>query len=175
MFKNQLAIRENYFKTNGGEYEIESCYAAYEAYIEIAKDKEGNAIKNRDGSERYFAIDDLSVITLKEDIVVKKIKDDLFKVVYSVNDELVERVERDGKHFYFPVGNEKITTLAKETVVTKRGDFYHIPSIKGLVIVDEKIIESPKVVSVRKFKTDDHKAEAEKIVKNFHSHKKEEK
>lgn len=169
MFRNRLAEHETYVKGNNGQYDVDRSYAVYEVFIEPMRDKNGEIIKGKDGNDRYYPIDDLSLNKLNAPALTKKIREDLFKVIYEVNGDKVEKVERDGKRVYYVVNEEKISTIPAGTQVVIKGDYIHIPSEIGYVIVDERDIEHPKVVGVRKFKTEDHKAEAEKIVKNFHS------
>lgn len=167
MFKNRLANEEKYVKDNLGNYDVASSFSIYEVYLEVAKDKEGNPLTNKDGSLRYYAVDDLSISTLKGNVKVKKINDTTFKKVYDVNGDAVEKMERDNKRVYFVVEEDRITSLDAGTEVIARGEFFRIPNEKGYVIVDEKDIEHPRTVYARKFKTDNHEEEAKKIVKNF--------
>lgn len=171
MFKNQLANYERYSKNNASEYVVESSYSVYEVYIELSRDKEGNPLKNKDGSDRYYPIDDSYITKLSEDTIVKKIRDNYFKKIYRVNNENVELTEHDNKHMYFVVNDDKITTLPKDTLVVSKGETYRIPNEIGYVLMDEKDIEHPRILAVRKFETDDHKAEAEQIVKGHHHNK----
>ena len=164
MYKNKLASHETYYKTNGN-YEVETSLSVYEVFIELSRDKDGNVMKNRDGSDRYHALDDSSITLMAEDKLVKKIRDGFYKDIYQVNDEYVEKVERDGKRAYYPVKEDKLFTLTKGTKVIIKRDTYRVPSEVGYVLMDERDIEHPRMVAIRKFKTDDHKAEAEAIVK----------
>ncbi|MCQ2087187.1 MAG: hypothetical protein MJZ37_03845 [Bacilli bacterium] len=164
MYKNRLANFETYYK-HMGNYEVETSLSVYEVYIELAKDKDGNFMKNRDGSDRYYALDDASISTLDSDKLVKVIREGFYKDVFQVNGEYVEKVERNGKRAYYRVEEDALTTLAAGTKVVARNGTYRVPSEVGYVLMDERDIEHPKMVAVRKFKTDDHKAEAEKIVK----------
>lgn len=172
MYKNKLATHETYVKKMG-TYEIETSLSVYEVFIELSKDKDGNVMKNRDGSDRYHTIDDALIVALASDVLVKVIREGFYKDVYQVNGEYVEKVERDGKRVYYPVDESKLTTLVAGTKVVSRNGTYKVPSEIGYVLMDERDIEHPKMVAVRKFKTDDHKAEAEKIVKGK-SHKEDE-
>ena len=165
MYKNRLANYETYYKVTGGNYEVDTSRSVYEVFIELSRDKEGNVMKNKDGSDRYHAIDDALITALTEDKLVKVIREGFYKDVYQVNGEYVEKVERDGKRAYYPVEDDKLTTLKADTKVIIRNGTYRVPSEVGYVLVDERDIEHPRTVAVRKFKTDDHKAEAEKIVK----------
>lgn len=169
MFKNKLSNYETYTKTFDG-YDLATSFSCYEVYIEVSRDKEGNVIKNKDGSDRYHAIDDDLISTLKENKVVKEIREGFYKDVYQVNGDYVEKVERDEKRVYYVVPNEKIKTLEAGTRIIEKNGTYRIPGEIGYVLVDDRIIESPKIVAVRKFKTDDHKAEAEKIVRGRSKH-----
>ena len=164
MYKNKLANYETYYKVMGN-YEVDTSLSVYEVFIELSRDKEGNVMKNKDGSDRYHAIDDALIQSLSEDKLVKVIREGFYKDVYPVNGEYVEKVERDGKRVYYPVEEGKMTTLKAGTNVIAKNGTYRVPSEIGYVLMDERDIEHPRMVAVRKFKTDDHKAEAEKIVK----------
>ena len=164
MYKNKLANYETYYKVMGN-YEVDTSRSVYEVFIELSRDKEGNVMKNKDGSDRYHAIDDSLIQSLSEDKLVKVIREGFYKDVYPVNGEYVEKVERDGKRVYYPVEEGKMTTLKAGTNVIVKNGTYRVPSEVGYVLMDERDIEHPRMVAVRKFKTDDHKAEAEKIVK----------
>lgn len=164
MFKNKLANYETYSKTFDG-YDLESSFTCYEVFIEVSKDKEGNVLKNKDGSDRYHALDDASISALQADVQVKVIRENFYKDVYQVNGDYVEKVERDGKRIYYVVEPERIQVLKAGTQVIARNGTYKIPNEVGYVLVDDRDIEHPKIVAVRKFKTDDHKAEAEQIVR----------
>ena len=165
MYKNRLANYETYFKVSGGNYEVDASRSVYEVFIELSRDKDGNVRKNKDGSEQYHAIDDSLIVALAEDKLVKTIRDGFYKDVYQVNGEYVEKVERDGKRAYYPIEESKLTTLKAGTNVIAKNGTYRVPSEVGYVLMDERDIEHPKIMTVRKFKTDDHKAEAEKIVR----------
>ena len=173
MYKNKLANYETYYK-HMGNYEIETSLSVYEVFIELSKDKDGNVLKNKDGSDRYYAIDDANIVALASDKIVKTIRDGFYKDVYQVNGEYVEKVEREGKRAYYPVEESKITTLSSGTKVVSRNGTYKVPTEIGYVLMDERDIEHPKMVAVRKFKTEDHKAEAEKIVKGKNRKEEEE-
>ena len=164
MYKNKLASHETYYKTNG-DFEVETSLAVYEVFIELSRDKDGNVMKNRDGSDRYYALDDSSIKTLTEDKLVKKVRDGFYREVYPVNDEYVEKIERDGRRAYYPVSEDKLVTLEKGTRAIAKKGTYRIPTEVGYVLMDERDIEHPRIVAIRKFKTDDHKAEAESLVK----------
>lgn len=163
MYKNKLANYETYYK-HMGNFEVETSLSVYEVFIELSRDKDGNVMKNRDGSDRYYAIDDSSVSILNVDKLVKVIRENFYKDVYQVNGEYVEKVERDGKRAYYPVAEDKLTTLKSGIKVVAKNGTYKVPTEVGYILMDERDIEHPKMVAVRKFKTDDHKAEAEKIV-----------
>mgnify|MGYP003294256823 CR=1 FL=1 len=164
MYRNRLANYETYRKERGN-YEVETSLSVYEVYIELSKDKDGNQIKNRDGSDRYYALDDASISTLDSDKLVRVIRDNFYKDVFEVNGEYVEKVERNGKRAYYPVDSDNLKTLSAGTKVIAKNGTYRVPSEVGYILMDERDIEHPRMVAVRKFKTDDHKAEAEKIVK----------
>lgn len=164
MFTKELAHDETYVKNNNN-YDLSSSYTVYEAFIAVSKDKDGNVIKNKDGSPRYHTIEDKDVLVTKEDKVVKKIRDGFYKEVYSVNGDYVEKVEKEGKRIYFVVDSSKIVTLKAGSQVIVKGDTYREVGEVGYVLVDDFIIEKPKVIAVRPFKTEDHKKEAEDIVK----------
>ncbi|MBO6279978.1 MAG: hypothetical protein J6M95_00150 [Bacilli bacterium] len=165
MFGKELAHDETYYKEYG-EYKLSSSYSVYEAYIEPMFNKEGKAITNKDGSPRYRYIDDRDITTISEDKTVKAIRDNLFKDVYSVNGDYVEKVEKDNRRVYYVVDPEKVTTLKKDSKVLLRNGLYRLLSEVGYVLVDDYDIENPKVVGVKKFKTEDHEAEAKEIIKN---------
>ncbi|MCQ2776250.1 MAG: hypothetical protein MJ217_00795 [Bacilli bacterium] len=164
MYKNKLANYETYSKTFNG-YDLDSSYTCYEVFIELSRDKEGNIMKNKDGSDRYHAIDDANISTLQEDKEVKVIRENFYKDIYECNGEKVEKVEKDGRRAYYPVDEDRITVLKAGTQVIARNGTYRVPNEVGYVLVNDVDIENPKVVAVRKFKTDDHKAEAEQIVR----------
>lgn len=166
MFKNQLAHHESYSKTTDG-YDLDSSYSVYEVFIELGRDKEGNVLKNRDGSDRYFPIQDENLTTLKQDVSVKIIREDFFKPLFEVNGDKVEKVEKDGRRIYYSVEEDKIKVLQAGTkvVITKNGG-YKVPSEVGYVLVDDFDIDNPRVIMTRKFTKEDHKAEAEEIIKN---------
>lgn len=166
MFKNKLANYETYSKSLGGNYDLDSSYTCYEVFIELSRDKEGNVVKNRDGSDRYHAIDDNLISKLDADKKVKVIREGFYKDVFEVNGDLVEKVEREGANrAYYLVNPEKVTTLAAGTSVIVKNGTYRVPSEVGFVLVDDREIEKPRIVRVGKFKTEDHKAEAEQLVR----------
>lgn len=165
MYKNKLANYETYSKTFDG-YDLETSFTCYEVFIELCRDREGNVMKNKNGTERYRPLDDASITKLNEDKVVKVIRENFYKDVYQVNGEYVEKVDRDnGTHVYYVVDESKITTLAAGTSVVARNNTYRVPKEVGYVLLDDRDIENPKIVRVGKFKTDDHKAEAEQLVR----------
>lgn len=165
MFGKELAHDESYIKEYG-EYKITNSYTVYEAYIEEMHDKDGKLVTNKDGSPRYRYIDDRDVVTIKEDKQVKEIRNGLYKDVYQVNGDYVEKVEKeDGKRIYFVVEPERVKTLNKDTKVFSRNGTYRVLSNIGYVLVDDYEIEKPKVVAVRQFKSEDHEAEAKEIIK----------
>lgn len=165
MYKNLLAHRETYYEGSAG-YEIETSFSVYEVYIELGHDKEGNVMKNRDGSDRYFAIDDAKLQVLDREVVVKKIRDGLYKDVFTVNGDYVEKIDRDGKRIYYVVEEEKIVHLPAGTKYTlSQNGMYKVPNEVGYAVVDDKDIENPKTIRIRKFQSEDHKAEAEEVVK----------
>ena len=165
MFGKELAHEETYYKEYG-EYRVSSSYTVYEAFIEVQRDKEGNVVTNKDGSERYRYIDATDVKELAEDKKVKQIREGLYKDVYEVNGDCVEKVEKEeGKRIYFVVEKEKVTKLEKGSKVIVKNGLYRLLKDIGYVLVDDYEIEKPKVISVRKFKTDDHAAEAKEIIR----------
>lgn len=164
LFKNELAHDEIYFKEYG-EYKIQSSYTVYETYIAISKDKDGKVMTNKDGSPRYHTVDEATVTSLKEEKEVKEIREGFYKDVYFVNGDKVELVEKDNKRIYFVVDQARIKTLAKDTKVIEKNGTYRVVNEVGYVLVDDTEIENPKVISVRKFKTEDHKKEAEDVIK----------
>lgn len=165
MFGKELAHDESYIKEYG-DYKITSSYTVYEVYIEEMHDKDGKLITNKDGTPRYRYIDDRDVSTINEDKLVKQIREGLYKDVYEVNGDVVELVDRDGKRIYYVVEENRITTLNKGTSVILRNGLYRVVKEVGYVLVDDTEIEKPRIIAVRKFKTDDHKKEAEEIIKN---------
>ena len=165
MFGKELAHDESYVKEYG-EYKITNSYTVYEVHIEEMHDKEGKLITNKDGSPRYRYIDDRDVKALLEDKVVKEIREGLYKDVYQVNGDYVEKVEKeDGKRIYFVVDESRIKTLEKGTQVVVKNGTYRVVKEIGYVLVDDYEIENPKVVAVRKFKTEDHEKEAKDIIR----------
>ena len=163
MFGKELAHNESYYK-EFGEYKLSSSYTVYEAYIEEMHDKEGNLVKNKDGSPRYRYIEDRDITTIPEDKLVKEIREGLYKDVYQVNGDYVEKVERDNKRVYYVVDSSKVKTLSKGSKVVSRNGLYRLLTTVGYVLVDDYDIENPKIVGVRKFVTDDHEKEAKEIV-----------
>ena len=166
MFGKELAHDETYFKEYG-EYKVSSSFTVYEVAIELSRDKDGNQLTNKDGSPRYHMIDEKDVVTLKEDKLVKEIREGFYKDVYQVNGDYVEKVERDEKRVYYVVPNEKVKTLKKDTrVIARNGTYREIKEV-GYVLVDDFEIEKPKIITVRKFQTEDHKKEAEDKFNNI--------
>ena len=130
-------------------------------------DKEGKALTNKDGSPRYRYINENDVSTIKEDKLVKEIRPGVYKDVYQVNGDYVEKVEKEeGKRIYFVVENNRVKTLSAGSKVIIKNGLYRVLSNIGYVLVDDYDVENPKVIAVRKFKTDDHEAEAKEIIKN---------
>lgn len=164
MYTKELAHDETYVKNNNN-YDLSSSYTVYEAYIAISRDKDGNVLKNKDGSPRYHALENKDIISLSEDTKVKEIREGFYKEVFFVNGDYVEKVERDNKRIYFVVDNDKIKTLNKDTKVIAKNGTYRVVNEVGYVLVDDYEIEKPKIIAIRKFKTDDHQKEAEEIVK----------
>lgn len=166
MFGKSLAHDETYYKEYG-EYKVTNSYTVYETYIEEMHDKDGKVLLNKDGSPRYRYYQDNEITTLKEDTLVKEIREGLYKNVYQVNGDYVELVERDDhKRVYYVVEPNKIKTLEKGSVVSPRNGLYRLLKQVGYVLVDDYEIERPKVIAVRKFTTDDHEQEAKEIVRN---------
>ena len=60
----------------------------------------------------------------------------------------------------------KVKKLEKGTKAIIKNGTYKILKEVGYVLVDDYDIENPKVVTVRKFKTEDHVAEAKEIIRN---------
>lgn len=165
MFGKELAHDEAYYKEYG-EYKITSSFTVYEAFIEEMHDKDGKLITNKDGSPRYRYVNDKDVSALAEDKLVKEIREGLYKDVYQVNGDYVEKVEKEeGRRVYFVVAPERIKTLAKGTQVIARNGTYRTLGEMGYVLVDDYEIENPKVIAVRKFKTEDHEKEAKDIIR----------
>ena len=50
-------------------------------------------------------------------------------------------------------------------MIIKNG-LYRLLDEVGYVLVDDYDVENPKIITVRKFRGDDHEAEAKEIVKN---------
>ena len=166
MFGKELAHDETYYKEYG-EYKVTNSYTVYEAFIEEMRDKDGKLVTNKDGSPRYRYVNDRDVSALAEDKLVKEIREGLYKDVYQVNGDYVEKVEKEeGKRVYFVVAPERVKTLAKDTKVIARNGTYRTLGEVGYVLVDDYEIENPKIIAVRKFKTEDHEQEAKDIIKN---------
>ena len=163
MFGKELAHDETYYKEYG-EYKISGSYSVYEVFIEPMFNKEGQPITNKDGSPRYRYIDERDVSSINEDKLVKAIRDNLFKDVYEVNGDHVEKVEKDNKRIYYVVDEEKITTLPAGSKVLIKNGLYRLLSEVGYILVDDFDIENPKIIAVRKFKTDNHEQEAKDII-----------
>ena len=165
MFGKELAHDESYIKEYG-EYKITKSYTVYEVRIEEMHDKEGKLLTNKDGTPRYRYIDERDITTVREDKLVKEIRNGLYKDVYQVNGDYVEKVEKeDGKRIYFVVEPEKIKTLKAGTVVSAKNGLYRELKEVGYLLVDDYEIEKPKIVTVRKFKTEDHEKEAKDIIR----------
>ena len=165
MFGKELAHDESYIKEYG-DYKITNSYTVYETFIEEMHDKDGKLITNKDGTPRYRYIEDRDVSKINEDKLVKEIRNGLYKDVYQVNGDYVEKVEKEeGKRIYFVVEPEKVKTLEKGTKVIVRNGLYRVLKEIGYVLVDDYEIEKPKVIAVRKFKTEDHEQEAKEIVR----------
>lgn len=165
MFGKELAHDDSYIKEYG-EYKITKSYTIYEALIEEMHDKEGKLITNKDGTPRYRFIDERDVTTIKENRLVKEIRPNLFKDIYQVNGDYVEKVEKEeGKRIYFVVEPERIKTLEANSKVLERNGTYRLIKETGYVLVDDYDIENPKIVTVRKFKTEDHEKEAKDIIR----------
>lgn len=166
LFGKELAHDESYIKEYG-DYKIVGSYTVYEAIIEQMRDKEGKLMTNKDGSPRYRYINDRDLTTLKEDKLVKEIRPNFYKDVYQVNGDYVEKVEKEeGKRIYFVVDPSKVKTLKKDTRAIVKNGTYRVLQEVGYVLVDDYDIEKPKVIAVRKFKTEDHATEAKEIVRN---------
>lgn len=164
MFGKELAHDETYYKEYG-EYKVSSSFTVYEAFIEVMRDRDGKVMTNKDGTERYRVIDEKDIVITKEDKKVKEIRDGLYKDVFEVNGDIVELNEKDGRRAYFVVAPEKVKVLEKGTSVMLRNGLYRKVGEMGYVLVDDVEIEKPKILSVRKFKTEDHKKEAEEVIK----------
>ena len=166
MFGKELAHDEVYFKEYG-EYKIAGSYTVYESYIEKMFDKEGKALTNKDGTPRYRYINDKDISVIKEDKVVKEIRPGVYKDVYQVNGDYVEKVEKEeGKRVYYVVNPDRVKTLKANTNVIIKNGLYRLLEEVGYVLVDDYDVENPKIITVRKFRGDDHEAEAKEIVKN---------
>ena len=165
MFGKELAHDETYYKEYG-EYKVSSSYTVYEVFVELQRDKDGKVVTNKDGSNRYRYIDSKDVKELCEDKKVKQIREGLYKDVYEVNGDTVELVERDNKRIYYVVEADRLKTLQKGTSVIIRNGLYRVVNEVGYVLVDDVEVDNPRIVAVRKFTTDDHKKEAEEVIKN---------
>ena len=165
MFGKELAHDESYYKEYG-EYKISASYTVYEAFIEPMFNKEGQPVLNKDGSPRYRYVEEDTIKGLEEDKLVKNIRDNLYKDVYEVNGDYVEKVDREGKRIYFVVEKEKVTTLPKGSKVVLRNGLYRLLNNVGYVFVDDTEIERPKIISVRPFKGEDHEKEAKELIHN---------
>lgn len=164
MFKNKLANHESYVKTFDG-YDLESSLTCYEVFVEVFRDKEGQPIKNRDGSDRLRPVDDATISVLDAEKKVKVIRDGFYKDLFEVNGEYVEKADRnDGSHVYYVVNEDRITVLPAGTKVIAKNGTYRTPKEVGFVLVDDRDIENPRIVRVGKFKTEDHEAEAKELV-----------
>ena len=117
--------------------------------------------------EEILAIDMFNDVKVGDfDKLVKEIREGFYKDVYQVNGDYVEKVERDEKRIYYVVPKEKVKTLAKDTrVIARNGTYREVKEI-GYVLVDDFEIEKPKILTVRKFQTEDHQKEAEDIIKS---------
>ena len=166
LFGKELAHDESYIKEYG-DYKIVGSYTVYEAHIDEMHDKEGKLMTNKDGSPRYRYIDDRDISTIMEDKEVKEIRPNFYKDVYQVNGDYVEKVEKEeGKRIYFVVEPSKVKKLEKGTRAIIKNGTYRVLNSVGYVLVDDYDIENPKVISVRKFKTEDHVTEAKEIIRN---------
>lgn len=163
MFGKELAHDESFIKEYG-DYKITNSYTVYEAYIEEMY-RDGQLVTNKDGSPRYRYIDNKDVMTIEKDLLVKEIREGFYKDVYQVNGDYVEKVEKEGKRIYFVVEAERVKTLAKGTKVMAKNGTYRVLKEVGYVLVDDYEVENPKIIAVRKFKTDDHEKEAKEIIR----------
>ena len=166
---NKILLSEKESKVRIGDAEkVDTRLAAYEVFIEAGMDKEGNPVLNKDGSQRYFPVDDDQLVEVKEELTVRKLSENYFKPLYRIEEDLVERVERDGKRIYYTVDPSLIVTIPVGTNlrISKSGCFRTV-SLKGYVIYDETEADNPKILSVKKFETDDHKSEAEEVLMNM--------
>lgn len=167
-FKRELANNERFYKEADDLLQLDTSVTAYEVYVELGRDKDGNTLKNKDGSDRYFPIDEDKITSLEEDIELKKIRDGVYKTVYTLEEDKLERVERDGKRMYYVVDPNKLETLKKGTkVIISKSGLYRLVDLMGMVLVDDTDLDNERVISVRLFKTDDHKKEAEDTLKNL--------
>ena len=167
MNKILLSEKESYVKIGGAE-KVDTRIAAYEVYIEPGIDKEGKPVLNKDGSQRYYPVDDDQLKVLDEDIQVRKIADNYFKPLYKIGDDLVEKVERDGKRVYYCVDKEQIVTLEKGTSLREsKSGCFRVVSLKGYVIYDETDMDNVKILSIKTFETENHKEEVEEVLKEM--------
>ena len=168
MNKLFLSSKESTVKMSDGVEKVDTKLTAYEVYVEAGLDKEGKPVLNRDGSQKYYIVDTDQMINLENELAVKKISDNYFKPLYEVNGDKVEKVERDGKRTYYVVDAESIVMLPAGSIIkeTKSGG-YKVIKEKGFVVYDETEEDSPKIISVKKFETEDHKEEAESFLKEM--------
>ena len=105
---------------------------------------------------------------IEEDKPVKKVRDGVYKDIYEVNGDKVEKVERDGKRFYYVISEDKLDTLKKGTKVTiSKSGLYKEVNLMGMALVDDTDLKNERVISIRPFKTDDHEQEAKDVLKNL--------
>lgn len=167
-FKKELANNERFYKEADDLLQLDTSVTAYEVFIETRRDKEGNTIMNKDGSERYFPVEEDKITSLEEDRELKKVREGVYKPIYKIEEDIVERVERDGKRSYFVVDPSKVEVVKKGTkVIISKSGLVRLVDQVGMVIVDDTDLENERVISVRPFKTEDHKKEAEDTLKNL--------
>ena len=172
MNKTLLSQKESVTKIFNEE-RLDTRLSAYEVFIEAGIDKEGNPVLNKDGSQRYYPVDESQLVEAKEDMKVRKLADNYFKPLFMVNGDLVEKVERENKRIYYCVDPEQVVSIEKGTFLreSKTGCF-RVVNEKGYAIYDETEENSPRLLSVRKFETDNHKEEAENALQemNYRHH-----
>ena len=83
MNKVFLSVKESTIKV-GSEEKVDTRLAAYEVFIEPGMDKEGKPVLNKDGSQRYFPVDDEQLVEVKEALTVRKIADNYYKPLFTV-------------------------------------------------------------------------------------------
>ena len=167
MYNNLLAEKKSFSEING-EQVVDFELNAFEAYIEKGLTKEGEVLLNKDGSTKYFPVDDSLLFTNEEEMKAKKISENFYKKVYECNGDYVELVDKEARRMYFQVDSEKVVNLeaGKTFKDCKNGCFKEVFE-KGVAVYDVTDKENPKLIRVRLFSSDDHKAEAEMLLQTL--------